>query len=87
MVTILVVDDTASEKELISLYLTEGGYDIIKAENGKEALEKAISDKPDLIISDVVMPEMSGLELCRNLKKAPKLKQFPSSSVLPKIKK
>ncbi len=77
MVTILVVEDTPSEKELLSLYLQDGGYQIIQAENGKEALEKAINNKPDLIISDVVMPEMSGLELCRNIRKSSATQKIP----------
>jgi len=77
MVTILVVDDVSSEKELISLYLEDSGYQTIKAANGKDALEKAINNKPDLIISDVVMPEMSGLELCRNLKKSNETQKIP----------
>ncbi len=69
MKTILVVDDIKAELKLISGYLQQGGYDTITAINGQEALEKAVETKPDLIITDLVMPEMNGLTLCRQVKK------------------
>jgi twitching motility two-component system response regulator PilH len=68
---ILVVEDSPSELELMSYYLANSGYSVIKASDGKEALEKALIEKPDVIVTDVVMPEMSGFELCRKLKKNP----------------
>lgn len=71
MGTILVVEDTRSEMELMSHYLRESGYAVISADSAKEALTKAIEQKPDLIVTDVVMPGMSGFELCRSLKKHP----------------
>lgn len=71
MTTILVVDDTPSTRELICSYLLKGGYQVIEANNGKEALEKALTQKPEVIVTDVVMPEMNGFELCRSLKKNP----------------
>ena len=71
MVKILVVDDTPSTRQLISGYLQENGHQVIEAEDGKEALAKAIDNSPDVIITDVVMPEMNGFELCRSLKKKP----------------
>jgi twitching motility two-component system response regulator PilH len=71
MVTVLVVDDTPSARELICDYLRKGGYQVIEANNGKEALEKAAANKPDIVVTDVVMPEMNGFELCRSLKKNP----------------
>jgi two-component system, chemotaxis family, response regulator PixH len=69
MQTILVVDDTLSELELMTRYLREGGFTVIVATDAKDAMAKAISNKPDAIVTDVVMPGMSGFELCRNLKK------------------
>ena len=69
--TILVVEDSPSELELISHFLNESGYKVIKATGGTEALKKLESEKPDAIITDVVMPGMSGFELCRSLKKNP----------------
>lgn len=67
--TILIVEDSPSELELMSHYLKESGYNVIKATGAKEALEKAALQKPDAIVTDVVMPGMSGFELCRSLKK------------------
>ena len=75
--TILVVEDSPSELELISYFLNESGYKVIKATDGTEALEKLESEKPDAIITDVVMPGMSGFELCRSLKKNPDTQKVP----------
>ncbi|MEO1428084.1 MAG: response regulator [Cyanobacteria bacterium J06633_8] len=75
--TILVVEDSPSELELISHFLNESGYKVIKATGGNEALEKLESEKPDAIITDVVMPGMSGFELCRSLKKNPETQKVP----------
>lgn len=77
MGTILVVEDTLSEMELMSLYLRQGGYTVISAMNAKEALDRAIEQKPDVIVTDIVMPGMSGFELCRSLKKHPVTEKVP----------
>lgn len=77
MITILVVEDTPSERELMSHYLRESGYTVIDAVSAQEALGKAIEQKPDVIITDVVMPGMSGFELCRSLKKRPVTEKVP----------
>jgi twitching motility two-component system response regulator PilH len=77
MGTILLVEDTRSELELMSYYLRESGYIVIHAFTGKEALEKAIEQKPDAIVTDVVMPGMSGFELCRSLKRHPITEKVP----------
>ena len=70
-ITILVVEDTPSERELMSHYLHSGGYAVISTDNAKDGLEKAIDYQPDVIITDIVMPGMSGFELCRSLRKHP----------------
>jgi twitching motility two-component system response regulator PilH len=75
--TILVVEDTHSEMELMSHYLRESGYSVISAGTAKEALDKAIEQKPDVIVTDVVMPGMSGFELCRTLRKHPITERVP----------
>ncbi|MER3491579.1 MAG: two-component system response regulator [Mastigocladus sp. ERB_26_2] len=67
--TILIVEDSPSELELMSHYLRESGYNVIQTTGAKEALEQAIFQQPDVIVTDVVMPGMSGFELCRSLKK------------------
>jgi two-component system, chemotaxis family, response regulator PixH len=77
MGTILVVEDTLSEMELMSHYLRESGYSVISAVTAKEALAKAVDLRPDVIITDVVMPGMSGFELCRSLKKNPVTERVP----------
>ncbi|NJP11322.1 MAG: response regulator [Leptolyngbyaceae cyanobacterium RU_5_1] len=75
--TVLIVDDTLSEMELISHYLKESGYSVIGSISAKTALSQAIEQKPDVVITDVVMPGMSGFELCRNLKKHPATENVP----------
>lgn len=77
MATILLVEDTASERELLTRYLQDAGHLIIAASNGQEALKKIDSTAPDLVITDIVMPGMSGLELCRHLRKNPTTQTLP----------
>lgn len=77
MSKVLVVDDSISELELISRYLTQSGHTVIVATDAKEALSKAIAHKPDAIVTDLVMPGMSGLELCRSLKDNPETQKLP----------
>ena len=77
MTIVLVVEDTASEQDLIVSYLSESGYTVISANNGQEALKKIETKKPDVVITDLVMPGMSGLELCRSLKKNAETKDVP----------
>ncbi|MDJ0734996.1 MAG: response regulator [Nostocaceae cyanobacterium] len=74
---ILIVEDSPSELELMGYYLTDSGYKIIKASDAKKALEIALAEKPDIIITDIVMPEMSGFELCRHLKRNPGTTKVP----------
>jgi two-component system, chemotaxis family, response regulator PixH len=66
---VLIVDDMKSELQLISSYLQTAGYVVSTAENGEQALEKAKAELPDVIVTDLVMPQITGLELCRLLKK------------------
>jgi two-component system OmpR family response regulator len=68
MTTILVVDDDAHIRELISLYLTDEGFSIVEQANGEEALEYAASSQLDMVIMDIMMPQMDGWELCRKLR-------------------
>lgn len=77
MTTVLVVEDTISELKLISNYLRDSGYNVILATDAKEALNKVLQEKPDAVVTDVVMPGMSGFELCRKLKKNPATEQLP----------
>lgn len=65
---ILVIDDTELTTNLIREILIEAGYDVIVAENGPEGLQLVKSEKPDLVILDVVMPGMDGFEVCKLLR-------------------
>jgi len=77
MKQVLVIDDVNSELQLIKSYLEKGGYQVSTASSAIEALEKLKSETPDAIVTDLVMPEMSGLELCRKLKKDDTTAQIP----------
>jgi two-component system OmpR family response regulator len=66
---ILVVDDDKNLLEVIKYNLVNEGYTVIISENGTQAVEKARQEKPDLIILDVMLPEIDGLEVCRILRK------------------
>jgi chemotaxis family two-component system response regulator PixH len=70
LITVLVVEDTNSERELICDYLRQGGYAVVSAADGTEGLEKFSKNNPNVVITDLVMPGMSGLEMCRAIKKA-----------------
>ncbi|MBD2438511.1 PleD family two-component system response regulator [Nostoc sp. FACHB-110] len=72
--TILILEDALSELEN---FLGEQGYKIIKAKTAKEALEMALEEKPDAIITNVFMPGMNGFELCRFLKNHPSQAKVP----------
>jgi DNA-binding response OmpR family regulator len=67
--TILVVDDEKNIVQLARLYLSNEGFRVEEAYDGKQALERARSLKPDLIVLDVMMPEMDGLSVCREIRK------------------
>jgi GAF domain-containing protein/DNA-binding response OmpR family regulator len=75
--TILVVDDDDSIRSLLNQELTEAGYNIEEAANGKEALEKIRKNRPDLIILDVMMPEMNGFDVAAILKNDPSTMDIP----------
>ncbi len=67
-IKILIVDDEPDILEVIEYNLLKEDYAVIRASNGKIGLEKAISEKPNLILLDIMMPEMDGIEVCRELR-------------------
>ena len=71
---ILIVDDQAEVRELVEVTLEVEEYKILTAENGEKAVEIAKAEKPDLIIMDVMMPGIDGLEATRRIKDDPELK-------------
>lgn len=65
---ILVVEDESSLRKLLQLQLERAGYDVVTAEDGTQGLEKALTDPPDLVLLDRMMPGMDGSEVCRKIK-------------------
>jgi len=76
-VEILIVDDSPTQAKLLELTLAEQGYQVSVAHNGREALELVTAGKPDLVISDILMPEMDGFELCKRIRKTEEVKSIP----------
>jgi|TARA_B110000046_G_C12851002_1_gene337744 two-component system alkaline phosphatase synthesis response regulator PhoP len=73
--TILLVDDELDILEIIGYNLSAEGYNVVTAQNGLEAIKKAKKHKPELIILDVMMPEMDGIEACEKLRLVPELSE------------
>lgn len=74
---VLVVDDEEFVRQLIQIKLKFCGIETIEAGNGVDAVEKAIAEKPDLILLDVMMPKMNGFEACQRLKAIPETSHIP----------
>ena len=72
-IKILLVDDEPDILEIVGYNLSSEGYQIITAENGADAVKKAKKERPQLIILDVMMPEMDGIEACEQIRKVPEL--------------
>ena len=75
--TILLVDDAMTVRNLAKFALSKGGYTIIEAADGVEGLKAAQGNKIDLIITDLNMPNMNGLEMAKQIKENPDLKGVP----------
>jgi two-component system alkaline phosphatase synthesis response regulator PhoP/two-component system response regulator VicR len=74
---ILAVDDEKHIVRLVQITLEKEGYELITASNGREALEKVAAEKPDLVVMDVMMPEMDGLEALSKMKNDPATASIP----------
>jgi len=74
---ILVIEDVEDHLEIVKLILEQHGYNILVATTGKEGLNVTKSCHPDLIILDVVLPEMNGYEVCKAIKSSPDTKDIP----------
>jgi len=74
---ILVVDDNQDSRELVVKVLKNKGYEIIEATDGEEAIEKAVGEKPDLILLDISIPKLNGYEVTRRLKSREEFKEVP----------
>lgn len=77
MATIVIIDDTPSILHLVSLYLHDAGHHVLTAADGAQGLRVAQANKTDLIITDVMMPEMDGYELTRRLRRDPATTHIP----------
>ena len=88
MATILIVDDEQPLRELLADVLESGGHRVMMAGNGREALTIVARDRPDLVVSDVMMPLLNGVRLCRQIKDDPPTASIPvilMSSVGPRV--
>lgn len=74
---VLIVDDEPDVLKIVSFRLKAAGYEITTASDGREALDSAEKDRPDLILLDLRMPVMDGYEVCRKLKSDENLKNIP----------
>lgn len=74
---LLIVDDNSDNRYMLKVVMEGNGFEIITAENGKEALDKALELAPDLIVSDILMPTMDGYTLCRECKLDERLRDIP----------
>lgn len=82
---ILIVDDTPDNLLMLFSYLEEKGYRILLAEDGRTTLQIARSKSPDLILLDVLMPDIDGFETCRRLKAEANTKEIPIISYLVRL--
>ena len=74
---ILVIDDEADIRDIVRLCLSEEGYEVLEATNGNEGILKAIQEKPDLIVLDIMMPGINGFEVAKHLKDDPNTRDIP----------
>lgn len=84
---VLVVDDSAADLTNIKNIVSEAGFIVVSASNGKEAVEKAKSEKPDLIFLDIIMPGMDGYATCRQLHSDSATREIPVVFVTSKNQK
>lgn len=74
---VLIVEDEESLLKLESILLTSRGYDVCSARNGKSAMAMLESEKPDIVLLDIMLPEMDGFEVCRQIKSNPQTSSIP----------
>ena len=77
MSSVAIVDDDRDIREMIRVILETRGYRVIEARDGQDALERLVDDPPDLILLDLMMPRMDGVEFCQRQQQDPRLRQVP----------
>ena len=74
---ILIVEDEPDILQLVKLYLEKEGFRTVSAKTGTEALQQVKQEKPDLVVLDLMLPEIDGLEVCKRLRSAPETAMLP----------
>jgi two-component system, OmpR family, alkaline phosphatase synthesis response regulator PhoP len=74
---ILIADDNQQNRELLEAYLADDGHEILMAADGRQTLDVTLEQKPDLILLDIMMPKLSGYEVCQRLKENPTTRNIP----------
>lgn len=74
---VLIADDNEQNRELLDAYLADEGYEILMANDGQETIDAIEAHQPDLILLDIMMPRMSGYEVCEKIKAAPETQDIP----------
>jgi DNA-binding response OmpR family regulator len=74
---ILCVDDSATILMMERMILSKGPYDLVTASDGEEAVTKALAERPDLILMDIVMPRMNGFDACRRIRQEEAIRSTP----------
>lgn len=77
MANVLVVDDDEDIRDIVALRLGVVGHTVRQASNGDECLEAIESERPDIILLDIQMPRMNGIDVCRNIKANPEFSLIP----------
>ncbi|PYG34766.1 phosphate regulon transcriptional regulator PhoB [Pelagimonas varians] len=75
--TVLVVEDEPAQREILSYNLEAEGFRVVRAENGEDALVMVSEENPDIIVLDWMMPNVSGIEVCRQIKSRPETRNIP----------
>ncbi|MCA9971177.1 MAG: response regulator [Anaerolineales bacterium] len=75
--TVMIVDDEEMTRNLLRLMLTPAGYTVVEAEDGVDAMEKIAARPPDIVLLDVMMPRMDGIEVCRAVRRQPETAALP----------
>ncbi|MBF0571735.1 MAG: response regulator [Candidatus Omnitrophica bacterium] len=74
---ILFIDDSLMDRTLVNQILVKNGFDVLLAEDGPQGMRMAQEQKPDLILLDVLLPGISGIEICKKLKRNPSTEEIP----------
>jgi twitching motility two-component system response regulator PilH len=86
MISILIVEDSLTVLQMASEALEGAGYRVLQATNGEDALQAAENQQPDLILLDVILPKMTGYQVCRQIKSTPETAHIPIIMITSKSK-